>query len=154
MSDSLWPHGLKHTRLLCPSLSPGVCSNSWLLSRWCYLTISFSAAPFSFCLQSFWASESFPELSLHIRWPKYWSLSFGISPSNEHSGLISFRIDWFDVLAVQETLKNLLQYHSSKTWILRRSASFLVQMTSIHDYWKNHNFDYVDVCWQHGISAF
>ena len=78
---------------------------------------------------------------LHIMWPKYWSFSFTISPSNEYSGLISFRIDWFDLLAVPGTLKSLLQHHSSKASILRHSAFFIVQLTSIHDYWKNHSFD-------------
>ena len=81
------------------------------------------------------------ESALHIRWPKYWSFSFNISPSNEHPGLISFRMDWFDLLAVQGTLKSLLQHHSSKASILPRSASFLVQLTSIHDHWKNHSLD-------------
>ena len=69
------------------------------------------------------------ESVLHIRWPKYWSFSFSISPSNEYSGLISFRIDWFDLFAVQETLKTLLQHHSSKASILRRSAFFVVQVS-------------------------
>ena len=79
------------------------------------------------------------ESVLHIRWPKYWS--FSISPSNEHSGLISFKIDWLDLLAVQGTLKSLLQYHSSKALILLCSAFFIVQLTSTHDYRKNHSFD-------------
>ena len=69
--------------------------------------------------------------ALHIRWPKYWSFSFNISPSNEHPALISFRMDWLDLLAVQGTLKNLLQHHSSKALILRSSAFFMVQLTSI-----------------------
>ena len=93
------------------SLSPGVCSNSCLLSLWCHPTNSSSAAPF-FCLPSFPASEFFPMSRLYIRWPKYWSCSFSISPSNEYSGLIFFGIDWFDLLAVQGTLKSLLQHHS------------------------------------------
>ena len=150
---SLWPHGLQHTRLLCLSLSPGVCSNSWLLSRWCYLPISSFAAPFSFCLQSFPVSESFPELSLHIRWPKYWSLSFDISPANEHSRLVSFRIDWFDLLAVQGLFKSLLQHYNSKASVLWHSA-FFIPVTSEHDYWKNYSFDYVDLCQQSDASAF
>ena len=78
------------------------------------------------------------ESALHIRWPKYWSFSFGISPSNEHSGLISFRMDWLDFLAVQGTLKSLLQHHSSKASILRHLAFFMVQFS--HDCWKNHSF--------------
>ena len=82
------------------------------------------------------------ESVLHIRWPKYWSFSFNISPSNEYSGLISFKIDWFDLLAVQGTLKSLLQHHSSKASILQCSAFFVVPtLTSIHDYCKNHSFD-------------
>ena len=74
---------------------------------------------------------------LHVRWPKHWSFSFSISPSNEYSGLISFRMDWLDLLAVQETLKNLLQHHSSKASILQCSAFFIVQLISTHDNWKN-----------------
>ena len=76
-----------------------------------------------------------------IRWPKYWSFSFSISPSNEHPGLISFRMDWLDLLAVQGTLKSLLQHHSSKASIFLHSAFFIVQLTSIHDHWKNHSLD-------------
>ena len=97
------PHG--HVSLPCPSLSPRVGLNSWPLSQWCYITISFSAILFSFCLRSFPASESFSNESVfRIRWPRYWSFSFSISPSHEYSGLISFRIDWFDLLAIQGTL--------------------------------------------------
>ena len=81
------------------------------------------------------------ESVLHIRWPKYWSFSFSISPSNEYSGLISFRRDWLDPLAVQGTLKSLLQHHSSKASILRLSFLYDPILTSIHDYWKNHSFD-------------
>ena len=103
--DSLWPHGLQHARPPCPSPTPGACSNSRPLSRGCHLTISSSVVPFSSCLQSFPASGSFPMSHLHIRWPKYWSFSFSISPSSEYSGLISFRIDWLNLLAVQRTLR-------------------------------------------------
>ena len=82
------------------------------------------------------------ELVFCIRWPKYWSFSFSISPSNEYSGLISLRIDWFDLFAVQGTLKSLLQYHSSKASVLRHSAFLNIStLTSIHDYWNNHSFD-------------
>ena len=81
------------------------------------------------------------ESALHIRWPKYCSFSLSISPSNEHSGLISFMMDWLDLLAVQGMLKSLLQHHSSKASVLWGSAFFIVQLTSIHDYWKNHSFD-------------
>ena len=95
------------------------------------------------------------ESALRIRWPKYWSFSFIISPSNEYSGLISFRIDWLDLLAVQGTPKSLLQHHSSKASILWCSAFFNgPTFTSIQDYWKNHSFDYTDLCWQSNVSAF
>ena len=81
------------------------------------------------------------ESALCIRWPKYWSFSFNISPSNGHSGLISFRMDWLDLLAVQGTLKSLLQHHGSKASILWHSAFFIVQIASIHDNWRNHSLD-------------
>ena len=81
------------------------------------------------------------ESALCIRWPTYWSFNFSISPSNEYSGLISFRIDWFDLLLVQGTLKSLLQRHSSKASILQHLAFFTVQLSSVLDYWKNHSFD-------------
>jgi len=123
VSDSLQPRGLQYARLTCPSPIPGACSNSCPSSWWCHPTISSSVTPFTSCPQSFPASRSV----LHIRWPKYWSFSFSISPSNEYSGLISFRMDWFDLLAVQGTLKSLLQHHSSKASILRHSAFFIVQ---------------------------
>ena len=95
------------------------------------------------------------ESALHIRGPKYWSFSFSISTSDEYSGLISFRMDRFDLLAVQGTLKSLLQHHSSKISILQLSA-FLYSLTlkSIHDYWKNHSFGYTDLCRQSNVSAF
>ena len=86
------------------------------------------------------------ESVLHIRWPKYWSFSFSISPSNEYSGWISFRMDWLDLLAAQGTLKSLLQHHNSKASILWHSAFFTVQLTSVHDYWINHSLDYMDLC--------
>jgi len=130
VSNSLWPHGLQHTRLPYPSPTPRAYSNSCPLSRWCHPTISSSVVPFSSCLQSFPASGSLPDESvLCIRWSKYWSFSFNISPSNEHPGLISFRMDWLDLLAVQETLKSLLQHHSSKASILWCSAFFIVQLS-------------------------
>ena len=85
------------------------------------------------------------KLTLRIRWPEYWS--FSISPSNEYSGPISFRIDWLDLFAVQEILKSLLQRHSSKASVLQRSTAFMVQISHpVHDYWKNHSFDYTDIC--------
>ena len=109
------PHGLQHARLPCPSPTPRVCSNSCPSSQWCHPTISSSVVPFSSCLQSFPASWPFPMSQLFTSdGPKSWSFSFSISPSSEYSGLISFKIDWLDLLAVQGTLKSLLQHHSSK----------------------------------------
>ena len=93
--------------------------------------------------------------ALHIRQPKYWSFSFTISPSNEFSELIAFSIDWFDLLAVHETLNSLLQHHSSKASVLQHSAFFMVQLS--YPYMttgKNHSFDYMDLCWQSNVSAF
>ena len=86
------------------------------------------------------------ESVLCIRWPKYWSFSFSISPSNEHSGLISFRIDWLDLLSVHGTLKSLCQHHSSKASNLQHSVFFIVQLISVHNYWKNHSFNWMDFC--------
>ena len=131
VSESLWPHELQHSRPPCPSPTPGVHPNSCPLSQWYHLTMSSSVVPFSSCLQSFPASGSFQMSQLFwlIRWPKYWSFSFNISPSSEHPGLISFRMDWLDLLAVQGTLKSLLQHHSSKASILWCSAFFIVQLS-------------------------
>ena len=126
MSNSLQPYGLQHTRLPCPSPTPGVHPNPCPLSRCCYPNISFSVIPFSSCLKSFPVSN---ESAVHIRWPKYWSFSFNISPSSEHSGLISCRMDGLDLLAVQGTLKSLLQHHSSKASVLLCSAFFMVQLS-------------------------
>ena len=103
-----------------------------------------SPSPPAFNLSSIRVFSS--ELALCIRWPKYWSFSFSTSPSNEYSGLISFRIDWLDLLAVQGTLKSLLQHHSLKASILWCSAFFMVQLSSIHDYWNNNSFVYTDLC--------
>ena len=128
MSDSLHDLGLWHAGPLCPPLSPRVCSNSCPLSQWCYLT---SAAPFSFCLQSLPSIRLFSsESTLHIRWPKYWS--FSISPYKEYSGFIPFRIDWFDLLVVQGSLRRLLQHHISKASVFRHSAFFMVQLSHLY----------------------
>ena len=128
VSDSLRPHGPQHTRPPHPSPTPRVYSNSCPSSQWCHPNISPSFVPFS-CLQSFPASIFSNESALHIRWPKYCSFSFSISPSNEYWGLISFRIDWLDLLAVQGTLKSLLQHHSSKASILQCWTFFIVQLS-------------------------
>ena len=126
----------------CPTLcDPMECSMSGLhvhhqlpeftqtcpLNQWCHPTRS-SCVVFSSCLQTFPALGSFSNESVHIRWPKYWTFSFNISPSNENSGLISFRMDWLDLLAVQGTLKSLLQDHHSKASILWHSVFFIVQL--------------------------
>ena len=122
-------HGLQHARLPCPPPTLRACSKSCPSSLWCHLTISSSIIALSSCLQSCPASGSLPMSVLQIRWPKYWSFSFSISPSNEYSGLISFRMDWLDLLAVQGTLKSLLQHRSSKASILQCSTFFIVQLS-------------------------
>ena len=128
MSDSSQPHGLQHARLPCPPLPPRVCSKSCPLSQ-------MSCNHFILCCPLLLPSV-FPsirvfsnELALCIRWPKYWSFSFSISPSNEYSELISFRMDWLDLLAVQATLKSLLQHHSLKASAPRCSAFFMIQLS-------------------------
>ena len=128
--DSLWPRESKDTRPPCPSPTPGVHSNSCPSSQWCHPAISSSVIPFSSCPQSSPSIRVFSnESTLHMRWPKYWSFSLSISPSNKHPGLISFRMDWLDLLAVQGTLKSLLQHHSSKASILQHSAFLTVQFS-------------------------
>ena len=151
---SLWPCGLHHARLPCPSPSPWACpsscpksvmsSNHLILCR--LLLLLPSVLP---SIRVF-SSES----ALTIRWPKYWSFSFSISPSDEYSGLISLRTDWFDFLTVQGTLKSLLQQHNLKTSILVLSLLYGPTLTSVHDYWKNHSFDYMDLCWQSHVWFF
>ena len=121
MSNSLGPHGLQHTRLPCPLPNPGAYLDSCLL-RWCHPTVSSSVDPFCSCLQSFSASGTFPM-------SQFSSEGFSISPSNEYSGLISFQMDWLNVLADQGTLKSLLQHHSSKASILLHSTFFMVQLS-------------------------
>ena len=129
MSDSLQPHESQLARLPCPSPAPRVYPNSCPLSPWCHPAISSCRSllllpPIPPSIRVF-SNES----TLSIRWPKYWSFSFSINPSNEHPGLISIRMDWLDRLAVQGTLKSLLQHHSSKASILWHSAFFIVQLS-------------------------
>ena len=121
-------------------------TNSWSLSKPMSIESVMPSNHLILCRPLLLLPSIFPsirvfsnESALHIRWPKYWSFSFNISPSNEHPGLISFRMDWLDLLAAQGTLKSLLQHHSSKASILLHSAFFIV--TSIHDRWKNHSLD-------------
>ena len=124
VSDFLQPQGLHHARPPCPSPIPRVYSNLCPLSRWCHPPISSSVVLFNLSQHQ----GLFKWVSFCIRWPKYCSFSFSISPSNEYSGLISFRIDWMDLLAVQRTLKSILQHQSLKASILRHSASFMEEM--------------------------
>ena len=108
MSDFLRPHGLQHAKPPCPSPTPRVYPNSCPLSQWCHPAISSFVVPFSSCPQSLPASVFSNKSTFRMKWPKYWSFSFSISPSKEQPGLISFRMDWLDLLAVQGTLKSLL----------------------------------------------
>ena len=152
MPDSLWPHRLQRARLPCPS------PNSWSLLK--LMSIA-SVMPFNHLIlrrplllppSIFPSIKVFPnESALCIRWPKYWSFTFNISPFNEHSGLISFRTAWLDLLAVQGTLKSLFQQFNS---INSSELRFIYSpaLTSIHDYWKNHSFDYTNFCWQSDIK--
>ena len=142
VSESLRPHGLQHSRPLCPSPTPGVYSNSCPLSQWCHPTISSSVIPFSSNLQSFPVSQFFASGG-----QMYWSFSFSISPSSEHSALISFRMDWLDLLAVQGT-----QFKSLNSSVL--SFLYIPTLTSIHDSWKTYTFYQTDLCWQSNVSAF
>ena len=125
MSDSLGLHALQNARLPCPSPALGACSNS------CPSNHLMLCHHFLLLLPSIFPSIRVcsKESVLPIRWPKYWSFSLSISPSNEYSGLISFRMDWLDLLAVQGTLKSLLQHHSSKASILQCSAFLMVQLS-------------------------
>ena len=129
VSDSLRPHKLQHVRTPCPSPSPRVHLNSHPSSRWCHPTISSSVAPFSSCPQSFPASGSFQMSQLFTLRGQSIGFQLQHHSCNEHPGLISFRMDWLDLLAVQGTLKSLLQHHSSKASILWRSAFFIVQLS-------------------------
>ena len=123
------PHESQHTRPPCPSPTSRVHSDSRPSGQWCHPAISSWVVPFSSCSQSLPVSRVFSnESTLRMRWPKYWSFSFSIIPSKEIPGLISFRMDWLDLLAVQGTPRSLLQHHSSKASILQRSAFFTVQL--------------------------
>ena len=130
VSDSLLPHGLQHARLPCPSPIPRACSNT------CPIESVMPSNRLILCRPLLLPPSTFPSIRvfsnesvLHIRWPKNWSFSFSINPSNEYSGLISFGMDWLDLLAVQGTLKSLHQHHCSKASILQCSAFFIVQLS-------------------------
>ena len=141
---TLQSYGLHHARLSCPSLSPGVCSNSCpislMLSHHLILGNHFFLLLSIFPSIKVFSSES----TLRIRWPKYWSFSFSISPSSEYSRLISFRIGWFDLLAVQGTLKSFLQHHNSKASLLYHSAFFMVQLS--HPYMTTGKTIVLTIC--------
>ena len=130
MSNYLQSHGPQHARPSCLSPTPGACSNSCPLSRWCPSNHLFLCHPLLLMPSILPSIRIFSNESvLYIRWPKYCSFSFNISPSNEHSRLISFRMNWLDLLAGQGTLKSLLQHHSSKASILQCSAFFMIQLS-------------------------
>ena len=137
MSDSLEPHGLQHSRPPCPSPTPRAYSNSCPLSWWCHPTISSSVIPFSSCLQSFPASGSFQMSQFFASGGQSIEISASAPVLAMNSGLISFRMDWLDLLAVQRTLKSLLQHHSSKASVLQHSAFFIVQLS--HPYVSTGN---------------
>ena len=133
MSDCFWPHGLKHTRLPGPSPSPRACSNSCPLSLMMPSSRLVLCHPLLLLPSIFPSIRVFPSIqALHIIWPNYWSFSFSISSSSKYSGLISFRIDWFDLLSVQGTFKSLLQQHHLKASILQCPALFIVQLIQPH----------------------
>ena len=131
VAQSCLTHESQHARPPCPLPTPGVHSNSCPSSRWCHPAISSSVVSPLLLLPSIPPSIRVfsNESTLCMRWPKYWTFSFSISPSNEHPGLVSFRMDWLDLLAVQVTPKSLLQHHSSKASILWCSAFFTVQLS-------------------------
>ena len=151
MSDSLRPHELQHTRPPCPSPTPRVYTNmsieSVMPSNHLILCHPLLLMRSIFPSITVFSNES----ALRIRWPKYWSFSFNISPSSEHSGLISFRMDWFDLLAVLGTLKSFLQLHSSKASIFWHLAFFMAQLSNPY---MTTGKTIAFLCWQSNVSAF
>ena len=140
--QTLRPHRLQHARLPCPSLFPGVCLNSCPLNRWCHPTTSSSVVPLLLLPSVFPSIKVLSnESAFRIRWPQYWSFSFSISPSNEYWGLISFRIDWFDLLASKRLSRVFSNTTVQKHHTLTLNLIYGQTLTSIHDYWKNHSFD-------------
>ena len=155
MSDSLWPHELQHARLPCPSLSPWVCSNGCPLSQWWHPTISSSVIPFSSCLQYFPASGSFPVSQFFTSGGQSIEASASASVLAMNiqcwfplglTGLISLQSKWLSRIFSSTTIQ--------KHQFLALSFLYGPALTSIHDYWKNHSFDYMGLCQQSGISAF
>ena len=154
VAKSLWPHRLQHAKLPCPSPSPRVCSNLCPLDQWCFLTISSSAAPFSFCLQSFSASGSFPVSWLFASGGQEWKLHL------HKSFQWIFRVDFLYECLVWSPYCSRGSQESSSTPQFKSISSSVLRLfyaptlTSIHDYWKNHSFDYADLCRQSDISVF
>ena len=145
MSNSLWPHGLQHARLPCPSLSPRACSNSCPWSWWCHPTISFSVAGFSSCPQPFPTSRYFPGSWLFTLGGQ--SVGASASASVLPMNIYDFLYDWLvDFPSVQGTLKNLLQHHFESINSSLLSLLYGPALISVHDYWKNHSFVYTDLC--------
>ena len=140
-----WLDGITNSRGLLKLMSiESVMPSNHLILRWSLLLL-----PSIFPIIKVFSNES----ALHIRWPKYWSFSFSISPSSEYSDLISFRIGWFDLLAVQGTLKSSPAPQFKSVNSLAINFLYGPIFTSIHDYWKNHSFDYMALCWQSDVSA-
>ena len=161
MSDSFWLHGLQPARLRCPLLSPGVCSNSCLLSWWCHPIISSSVTPFSSCPQSFPASGSFPVSQLFISGGQSigTSASTSVLPMNNQgwlplglTGLIFSLSKGLSRVFCSTTVWNII--HVSVYQFFSAQPSLPLTLTSLGDYWRNHSFDYTDLCWQSDVSAF
>ena len=153
MSNSLWPHGLQHAKLPCPSLSPRVCLNSSPLHWWCYLTISSFVTPFSFCHQFFSTLGSFPMSRLFASGGQSIGSSASVLPMNTQcwfplglTGLISLQSKRLSRVFFSTTIQ---KHHFFYTQLVLCSNSHIH-----NDYWKNHSFEYMDVCWQSDISAF
>ena len=149
VSNFLWPHGLQHARLPCPSPTPGACSNSCPLSRWCHPIISFSVIPFSSCLQSFPASGPFPKSQLFTLGGQSIGASASVLPMNIQ--------DWFPGWISLQS-KGLSRVFSNTT--VQKHQFFYAQLslyptlTTVHDYWKDHSLNYMYLCWQSNISVF
>ena len=155
VSDSLRPHGLQHARLPCPSPTPGTCSNLRPSNQWCHPTITPSVVPLSSCLQYFPASGSFPMTQFFASGGQGIGVSASASVLPMNPGLLSIRMDWLDLLAVQGTLKSLLQHHSSEASILWGSAFFTVKLSHSHmTTGKTIALTRQTLCWQSNVSAF
>ena len=150
VSDSLRLRGPQHARLPCPPLSSGVCSNSCPLSRWCHLIISSSVAPFSFCLPSFPASRSFLMSRLFPSGGQSIGASASVLPMNNQDDLHNWLV-WSSCCS-RDSQESSPQFKTISFSVL--SLLYGPTCTSAHDYWKNHSFDYINLCWQSDVSAF